>query len=296
VVGVLVLLLGCTQIFAAPPKIFDDYFQQDVKAVHLSQREVIKACLPEGSWTNLLKKFKDANAACKVANEQERFDWATLAELNKGGDGDGNGVQYNLESAEGCLYRELGWTDGEKLKTGKVKKDFADLPSDVLSSFEVEMKTCNDWNGDFKSRKKREVAVEDMENMEEDREEDMEVEQVEGAGRLLSWAEDLLPRSLRSVGDDGLPRRKRASKRRGSGKGKGKGKGKKKGKGKGKKKKTKSKRGKKKKQQKKGKSNSKPSERSGGSGLDQEVYNQLWCADLVIENALRRCALAKITG
>ena len=81
-----------------------------------------------------------------------------------------------------------------QLKTGKVKKDFADLPSDVLSSFEVEMKTCNDWNGDFKSRKKREVAVEDMENMEEDREEDMEVEQVEGAGRLLSWAEDLLPR------------------------------------------------------------------------------------------------------
>ena len=66
-----------------------------------------------------------------------------------------------------------------------MKKDFEDLPSDVLSSFEVEMKKCNDWNGDFKSRKKREV-----ENVEED----MEVEQVEGAGRLLSWAEDLLPR------------------------------------------------------------------------------------------------------
>merc|ERR1712013_650534 len=280
-VGVLVFLLAFTQVLGAPPEIFDEYFQQDIKAVHLSQREVIKACLPEQSWRNLLNKFKDANAACKVANDQERFDWATLAKLNKGGDGDGNGVQYNLESAEGCLYRELGWTDGEKLKTGKVKKDFEDLPSDVLSSFEAEMKKCNDWNGDFKRRKKREV-------------EDMEVEQFEGAGRLLSWAEDLLPRSLRSVGDDGLPRRKRASKRRGSGKGKGKGKGKKKGKGKGKKKKTKSKRGKKKK--KKGKSNSKPSEKSGGSGLDQEVYNQLWCADLVIENALRRCAMAKITG
>ena len=77
-----------------------------------------------------------------------------------------------------------------QLKTGKVKKDFADLPSDVLSSFEAEMKKCNDWNGDFKSRKKREVAVEEVENMEED----MEVEQFEGAGRLLSWAEDLLPR------------------------------------------------------------------------------------------------------
>ena len=77
-----------------------------------------------------------------------------------------------------------------QLKTGKVKKDFEDLPSDVLSSFEAEMKTCNDWSGDFKSRKKREVGVEEVENMEED----MEVKQFEGVGRLLSWAEDLLPR------------------------------------------------------------------------------------------------------
>ena len=81
-----------------------------------------------------------------------------------------------------------------QLKTGKVKKDFEDLPSDVLSSFEAEMKKCNDWNGDFKSRKKREVGVEEVDNMEEDMEVDMEVEQFEGAGRLLSWAEDLLPR------------------------------------------------------------------------------------------------------
>ena len=33
-VGVLVLLLACTQILAAPPEIFDDYFQQDVKVVY----------------------------------------------------------------------------------------------------------------------------------------------------------------------------------------------------------------------------------------------------------------------
>ena len=79
-----------------------------------------------------------------------------------------------------------------QLKTGKVKKDFADLPSDVLSSFEAEMKKCNDWNGDFKSRKKREVGVEEVENMEKD----MEVGQFEAAGRLLSWAEDLLPRKV----------------------------------------------------------------------------------------------------
>ena len=72
-----------------------------------------------------------------MGNENARFDWATLAKLNKvvrhfflpndddgvvdiltwlhhdhdcdlqGGDGDGNGVEYNLESAEGCLYRKF---------------------------------------------------------------------------------------------------------------------------------------------------------------------------------------------
>ena len=76
------------QLSAAPPDVFDDYFEQDVKvggifdllhickrskiyfvtdmrgvmiimmlqAVHLSQRGVIKACLPENKWTKLLEK------------------------------------------------------------------------------------------------------------------------------------------------------------------------------------------------------------------------------------------------
>merc|ERR1712172_466662 len=105
-VSVLILLLMGEQLSAAPPDVFDDYFEQDVKAVHLSQRGVIKACLPENKWTTLLKKFESANTACEVGNEDARFDWATLAKLNQGGDGDGNGVEFNLESAEGCLYRK----------------------------------------------------------------------------------------------------------------------------------------------------------------------------------------------
>ena len=82
-VGVLILLiLGFEQLSAAPPAVFDDYFEQDVKvaasldfvahfvadltlppapmmfqAVHLTQRGVIKACLPENKWTQLLAKY-----------------------------------------------------------------------------------------------------------------------------------------------------------------------------------------------------------------------------------------------
>merc|ERR1719341_2260850 len=83
-VGVLILLiLGFEQLSAAPPAVFDDYFEQDVKAVHLTQRGVIKACLPENKWTQLLAKFEAANTACEVGNENARFDWATLAKLNQ---------------------------------------------------------------------------------------------------------------------------------------------------------------------------------------------------------------------
>merc|ERR1712037_220417 len=207
-VGVLILLiLGFEQLSAAPPAVFDDYFEQDVKAVHLTQRGVIKACLPENKWTQLLAKFEAANTACEVGNENARFDWATLAKLNQGGDGDGNGVEFNLESAEGCLYRQLGWTDGTKLKAKNVKDDFTGLPSNIWNRLEVDLKECYNWNGEFQKTKKK-----------------------------------------------------------------------------------------KKKESKKEKSGSKSSEKSGGSGLEKEVYNQLWCADLAVEKALRRCAMQKIRG
>merc|ERR1712032_5718 len=100
-------------------------------------------------------------------------------------------------------------------------------------------------------------------------------------GNLLNWARELLPRVKRSA-EGGLRRRKRASIR-----GKGKWKSGKSG--------NSGKSGKKKKKSiSKSKGGSKSSEKSGGSGLDQEVYNQLWCADLAVEKALRRCAMKKL--
>jgi len=305
-VGVLILLLLGEQLSAAPPAVFDDYFEQDVKAVHLTQRGVIKACLPEDKWTQLLAKFEAANTACEVANENARFDWATLAKLNQGGDGDGNGVQFNLESAEGCLYRQLEWTDGTKLKAKIVKEDFTGLPSNIWNRLEIDLKECYNWNGEFqkkKKRKKREVG-----ELGELGELGEEVGQAD-ASNLLNWAKELLPGGSLGSAEGGLRRRKRASSRRKNSsekkteekksKKKGKKSGKKtKGKKSGKKKGNKSGTRKKKKKKKgKGeKSGSKSPEKSGGSGLKQEVYNQLWCADLAVEKALRRCAMQKIQG
>merc|ERR1712181_189777 len=175
--------------------------------------------------------------------------------------------------------------DGTKLKAANVKADFEGLPSAVLTRFEADLKECYNWNGEFKKkkRKKREVG-------EEEGEEEADAGIARLPANLLNWARELLPRIKRSA-ESGLKRRKRASIKGKRGKGKGKeksgnsGKSRKKSKGKksGKGKKKGKKSGKKKKKStSKSKGGSKSSEKSGGSGLDREVYNQLWCADLAV--------------
>merc|ERR1712032_1154066 len=113
----------------------------------------------------------------------------------------------------GCLYRQLEWTWGTKLKAANVKADFEGLPSAVRTRFEVDLKACYNWDGEFKKkRKKRDVGEEEG----EDGVEDGGIARL--PGNLLNWARELLPRVKRSA-ESGLRRRKRASIR---GKGKGK--------------------------------------------------------------------------
>ena len=67
-----------------------------------------------------------------------------------------------------------------------MKADFEGLPRAVWTKFESDMKECYDWNGEFKSRKKREVGEEGEEMVEERKEN----------APLLNWARELLPRSV----------------------------------------------------------------------------------------------------
>ena len=69
-----------------------------------------------------------------------------------------------------------------------MKADFEGLPRAVWTKFESDMKECYDWNGEFKSRKKREVG--------EEGEEMVEVEERKENAPLLNWARELLPRSV----------------------------------------------------------------------------------------------------
>ena len=71
-----------------------------------------------------------------------------------------------------------------------MKADFEGLPSAVWTRFEVDLKACYNWDGEFKKkRKKRDVG-------EEEREEEMDGGIARLPGNLLNWARELLPRSF----------------------------------------------------------------------------------------------------
>ena len=77
-----------------------------------------------------------------------------------------------------------------QLKAANVKADFEGLPSAVWTRFEVDLKACYNWDGEFKKkRKKRDVG-------EEEREEEMDGGIARLPGNLLNWARELLPRSF----------------------------------------------------------------------------------------------------
>ena len=72
-----------------------------------------------------------------------------------------------------------------------MKADFEGLPSAVWTRFEVDLKACYNWDGEFKKkRKKRDVGEEEG----EDGVEDGGIAKL--PGNLLNWARELLPRSF----------------------------------------------------------------------------------------------------
>ena len=76
-----------------------------------------------------------------------------------------------------------------QLKAANVKADFEGLPSAVWTRFEVDLKACYNWDGEFKKkRKKRDVGEKEG----EDGVEDGGIARL--PGNLLNWARDLLPR------------------------------------------------------------------------------------------------------
>merc|ERR1711973_927314 len=210
------------------------------------------------------------------------------------------------------------WVKGNQVQPSVIEADMAGLPG--FDSFKGDISSCSAWSGNFGGRKKRDLGSEG--------EELEEVPSVMESGNgPLQWVRSLV-RNVRSAepgkedrkgkgkkGKKGRGRKaekgnkkgkKNANKKKRTGKGgkKGKGKGGNKKKGNGKKTRKNNKEGKNGKNNK-GKGNEKKkndknsSKEKGRSGKDSKLlpdflYNQLWCFDLAMEQALERCVEDKL--
>merc|ERR1712110_1014294 len=198
---VLLLGLGCV---LGDPDVFENYFDDELRFVDVSQEVVLKACLPNGEDT--VKKIQKAYDKC--FGEDYSFD--DLADT-VGRDSDNDDLPDEYEGNEACFYKTMDWVKGRQVQPSVIEADMAGLPG--FDSFKENINSCSAWSGNFGGRKRRAVG-----DASEDTEEVPSI--MESGSGALQWVRSLVRRAR--------------SAEPGNGEGKGKGEGKK-GKGKGKK-------------------------------------------------------------
>merc|ERR1711892_1037532 len=282
--GLVCCLIG---LVTSLPPVFDDYFDEDVKIVDVSQDVAIKACLDPSA--TLLNKISRATKEC--LGDDDKFDWADFSKLNEGMDTDNNGLSVALENAEACFYGQMGWLVNKVVKKDAIISDFGNLGANVRPAFVADINQCAAWNGKLSSSRRRRSA---------ETEEEESMKSVESVG-LLGWVKSLVRSKRQAPGPKKLPkikikakqplvkkqplRKQPPAKKQLTLKSRGaniqqKGakiqpKGKKKKKILRKKKKI-------------------PPPKTGGARtaartIDLEIYNKLWCFDLAVGQALKKC-------
>jgi len=309
-----IILLCLASVSLTDPPVFDNYFDDSIKGVDISQDSAIKACLQNGD--TLADKVKAAYDEC-FGND---YDFADLAE--GGNDNDDDGLPDQFKGNEVCFYKKMGWVDASgKVDANAVKGDLGGLEAGLKAEFDGNIDKCATWAGSFASRKKRE-ADDDIADI---------PAVMEKGGHPLNWVRSVIRKTRSAEPQNGNGKGEKNNKNKKKGKGKknktrnakkGKGKNKKnrnakKGKGKNKKNRNAKKgKGKNKKNRnaKKGKGKNKKNRsakkgnegkndkkgkggkgnKNGNGSLDESTYNKLWCFDLSLEQVLEKCVEKKI--
>merc|ERR1712106_680581 len=292
--GLICCLIG---LATSLPPVFDDYFDEDVKIVDVSQDVAIKACLDPSA--TLLNKISRATKEC--LGDDDKFDWADFSQLNEGTDTDNNGLSVALENAEACFYGQMGWLLNKVVKKDAIISDFGNLGANVKPAFVADINQCAAWNGKLSSSRRRRSA----ENPETETEEEESMESVESVG-LLGWVKSLVRSKRQAPGPKKLPKqilkdkqplvkkqllqkqpqakKQLTLKSRGA-----------KVQQRGAKVQPKGKKIKKiQKKKKKMPSKTIVGVRTAARTIDIEIYNKLWCFDLAVGQALKKCVEDKI--
>jgi len=330
VLSLLVMVRGSEAGIAA----FDDYADDALREVEVSEDLVLKACLGNSDSAN---KMKAAYTKCFGAN----YDLEDFAQ-DSSADSDSDGLSDNFEKKEMCFYKEAGWSDGSKLLVDNAKAVINGMDSAIKADFDKKVDECNTMTLDSLNRKKRDVEGSGSVSLiRKTRYADAAKKKGKAKGKGKKKARKgkkkgrkgkkkarrgkkkgrkgkKKARKGKKKGRKGKKKARKGKKKGRKGKKKGRsgkkgGKGKKKG-GKGRKKNRKGKKGK----GGKGKGKGKGGKRSGGNksgkgkgkgsgkgkgkgvskgtrnAVDETLYMKLWCVDLSLEQSLQTCLENKI--
>eukprot|EP00092_Neocalanus_flemingeri_P002853 GFUD01003051.1.p1 GENE.GFUD01003051.1~~GFUD01003051.1.p1 ORF type:complete len:322 (+),score=90.05 GFUD01003051.1:261-1226(+) len=170
----------------ATPDVFGDYFDEGVKSVDVSQDLAIRACVKPA--TNLVTKLSVATRKC--LGDDNKFDWEDFTELNQGS-ADQTGLTVGLQNAEACFYGEMRWRVGEAVKKDVVLADFANLVANVQASFVADINQCASWNGVISSSRRRRSA-DDEESLDDNMKAPDYEQENASEGGLLGWVQSLV--------------------------------------------------------------------------------------------------------
>merc|ERR1711942_490455 len=149
---ILLGLVGLT--LAGEPDVFQNYFDDTIKEVDIPLDAAIKGCLQNGN--TFADKVKKAYADCFGSAD---YDFGDLAAKEGSTDSDSDGLPDSFENNEQCFYKKMGWVNGAgDLSPDAIKGDLAGLETGAKSEFDGNIDKCASWNGDFGSRRKREVG------------------------------------------------------------------------------------------------------------------------------------------
>merc|ERR1711936_1155105 len=198
-----IILLCLASVSRADPPVFDNYFDDSIKGVDISQDSAIKACLQNGD--TLADKVKAAYDECFGKD----YDFEALAE--EGEDNDDNGLPDQFKGNEVCFYKKMGWVDASgKVDANAVKGDLGGLEAGLKSEFDGNIDKCATWAGSFASRKKREA---------DDETADIPAVMEKG-GHPLNWIRSVVRKTRSAEPQNGNGKGEKTNKNKKKGKGK----------------------------------------------------------------------------
>merc|ERR1712032_839778 len=172
------VLLGLVCVLG-DPDVFENYFDDELRFVDVSQEVVLKACLANGDDT--VKKIQKAYDKC--FGQDYSFD--DLADT-VGRDSDNDDLPDEYGGNEACFYKTMGWVQGKNVEPSVIEADMAGIPD--FDGFKDNINKCSAWSGNFGGRKKRAVG--------EAPEENEEVPSLMESGNgALQWVKSLVRRA-----------------------------------------------------------------------------------------------------